>query len=734
MQSIAIQHSIPGRIRLKIPSIRHNASQAEDCIRHFQNQDGVLTAHSNIKAASLIVRYDPKAVSAQDILDDLSKKSSVALPVPRQNQGSFRTIQQTKNADSAPSVRSAFVRFLGLSLLTGIVFVRETILKRPMAQVLFSPLGLTVSLAAVPMLTRGVRSLRQKKIRLESFLGGSILAAVVAGESVAALEILWISSGGDLLQAWVNARSRRAIRDILKITAKDTYILQNDVEVSIPVEQVQAGDIVVLHTGEKVAVDGEVIKGQAMVDEAPITGRAEPAAKSPDDTVFAGTFVQQGVIHVQAREVGDRTYLARILRMVEESLDKKAPVEGVADRLAQKLIKVGFAVTAGTLILTRSPWRTFSVMLVMACPCSTVLAASTAVSAALNAAARRHILIKGGRYLEEAGQAEVICFDKTGTLTSKEPELCELHTFNGISEERLLQLAYSTEMHNSHPLAQAISRTAQKQRIEPIQHEVCDYMPGMGVRATIQGQEILVGNFKLMERFEVQSDQVHAYLDQVKQQGKTLVFIARDGVLLGVASFASRERPDAAAALDSLRRDGMHTSVLVTGDSKYAAQDMARRLKFDQCHFSILPGDKAEVVRELRSKGHKVFMVGDGINDALALAEADIGVALGAEGAEVAIEAADIALVQDDLHAILYVRTLSHQTLAVIHQNFWIATGTNIAGVALGALGLLSPVMAGLVHITHTLGILANSSRLLAFQPPALEGRKESEPACRRGE
>jgi cation-transporting P-type ATPase C len=685
-----------------------------------------LTAHSNIKAASLIVRYDPKAVRAQDILDDLSSRFSAPLSALAQGQGSSRTIQQTKSVNNAPSVRSAFVRFLGLSLLTGIVFIREAILKRPMAQNSFSPLGLAVSLAALPMLRRGLLSLKQKKVRLESFLGGSILAAVAAGESVAALEILWISSGGDLLQAWVNARSRRAIRDILEITAKDTYILADGVEVCVPVDQIQPGDIVVLHTGEKIAVDGEVVQGQAMVDEAPITGRAEPATKSLDDTVFAGTFVQQGVIHVQAREVGDRTYLARILRMVEDSLENRAPVEGVADRLAQKLIKVGFAVTAGTLILTRSPWRTFSVMLVMACPCSTVLAASTAVSAALNAAARRHILIKGGRYLEEAGQAEVICFDKTGTLTSKEPELCELHTFNGITEERLLQLAYSTEMHNSHPLAQAISRTAQKQSIEPIQHEVCDYMPGMGVRAKIQGQEILVGNFKLMERFEVRSDQVHAYLDQVKQQGKTLVFIARDSKLLGVAGFASRERPDAAAVLDTLRQDGMHTSVLVTGDAKYAAQDMASRLGFDHCHFSILPGNKAEVVSELRSRGHKVFMVGDGINDALALAEADIGVALGAEGAEVAIEAADIALIQDDLQGILYVRKLSHQTLAVVHQNFWIATGTNIAGVVLGALGLLSPVMAGLVHITHTLGILANSSRLLAFKPSALVESKES--------
>ncbi|MBC2745390.1 MAG: cadmium-translocating P-type ATPase, partial [Desulfosarcina sp.] len=602
---------------------------------------------------------------------------------------------------------SALWHFVGMTLLVGMVFVREVILKRPLAQTLFSPLGMITSLAALPLVKKGFEKLKEGRLTLESFLGGSIIAAVAACEAAAALEILWVTSGGELLQNWITERSRRAIREILQVTEKETYILTGGVEVSIPVNQVQPGDTVVLHTGEKIAVDGEIIKGEAVIDDSPITGRAEPVTRAKRDKVFAGTFVRQGVIFVKAQEVGDRTYLARILRMVEDSLENKAPIEGVADRLAQNLIKAGFAVTLATLVLTRSAWRAFTVMLVMACPCATILAASTAISAAINAAARRHILIKGGRYLEEAGRANVICFDKTGTLTTNEPELKQLVNFNGLPEDELLQLAYATEIHNSHPVALAIKSEARKRGITPISHDVCEYFLGKGVRSEIHGEEILVGSHKL------------------------LVFIAKNRELLGVAGFANQDRADVVDVVRYLQNDGFNKTAMITGDSKYSALEMAKRLNFDECRYSVLPEEKTDIVAGLRTNGDRVLMVGDGINDAMALAEADIGIAMGAGGSEVAIEAADIALVKDDLKGVVYVRCLSRKTLKVVHQNFWIATGSNIAGVTLGALGLLSPVMAGMIHITHTLGILANSSRLLFYDPPPVLSNGIAQPSTK---
>jgi manganese/zinc-transporting P-type ATPase C len=714
---IKVQHAVNGRIRFKIPAIRFNRAACRQYEALFRDMNGIRGVAANPKSASLVVRYDPRTLSRSEVVQKIGGR---AMAGRKTLAGKRITCSRPANAARKDSLQPALWRFIGLTLLVGVVFVREVLLKRPLAQSLFSPLGLITSAAALPLVKRSLVKLKEGRMTLESFLGGSIIAAVAAGQATAALEILWITSGGELLQGWITERSRRAIRDILKVTEKEAYVLTGGVEVSIPVDQVQPGDTVVLHTGEKIAVDGEIIKGEALIDESPITGRSEPATRTRGAKVCAGTFVRQGVIFVKAEQVGDRTYLARILRMVEDSLENKAPIEGVADRLAQNLIQTGFAVTAATLMLTGSPWRAFTVMLVMACPCATILAASTAISAAISAAARRHILIKGGRYLEEVGRANVICFDKTGTLTTNEPEIRQLINFNGLPEDALLQLAYATETHNSHPVALAIKREAKKRGIPPISHEVCEYFLGKGVRSEIHGDEILVGSHKLMAQFAVDPERVKAHLEKVKLQGLTLVFIAKNRALLGVVGFANQDRRDVADVIRHLQGDGFKKTAMITGDSKYSALEMAQRLNFDECRYSVLPEEKADIVAGLRNNGDKVLMVGDGINDALALAEADVGVAMGAGGSEVAIEAADIALVKDELSGVVYVRALSRKTLAVVHQNFWIATGSNIAGVTLGAFGLLSPVMAGLVHIGHTLGILANSSRLLFFEQPPI--------------
>jgi cation-transporting P-type ATPase C len=676
---------------------------------------GVQRTRVNLRCSSVVIRFDPKSLTREAlgraIGDFWCEKAA-----PGASPADLVPFGETDAHDR--QLASAKRRFAGLSVLSAGVFIGRVVLGVPLAQTLLSPLGVITAVAALPLLKAGLSDMRERRISLESFLGGSILAAVAAGEALAALEILWITSGGSLLQAWITERSRRAIRDILEVTEKETYLLVDGVEVSVAVDKVRPGDTVVLHTGEKIAVDGRVIRGGAMVDESSITGMSEPAAKAEGDTVFAGTFVRQGVIYVSAEAVGDRTYLARILTMVEDSLENRAPIESVADRLAQNLVKTGFAVTLATFVLTGSLWRAFSVMLVMACPCATILSASTAISAAINAAARRQILIKGGRYLEEINTVDTICFDKTGTLTTNQPEIRQLILLNGLSEDDLLQLAYSAEVHNSHPVATAIKEEARRRGLSAMRHDVCEYILGKGVRSVIHGDEILVGSHKLLVHFDVEHAVVDSFLEENKEHGLTQVFIARNEEILGVIGFANRERPDLQPMIASLKKSGIRKTAMITGDSKYTALEMACRLNFDECRYSVLPEEKAQIVAGLRADGHRVLMVGDGINDALALAEADLGIAMGAGGSEVAIEAADIALVKDDLAGVVYVRDLSRQTMAVVHQNFWIATGSNIVGVALGALGLLSPVMAGLVHITHTLGILANSSRLLVFDSP----------------
>jgi manganese/zinc-transporting P-type ATPase C len=719
---ITVRCAIPGRTRCTIPTLRFNEGLSNAVKQAMEASPDVLWVRVNPVCASIVIRYESARVTHTTLLERLKA-------LLNDRAGVLARREPLPIAKPEPTeTTSAFWRFVAMTLLAGIVLVRQAILKIPTAGNLLSPLGLATSLAALPLVKKGLQSIREGRISLESFLGGSILAAVSAGEAMAAMEILWITSAGTLLQAWITERSRRAIRDFLEVTEQETFIQVDGVEVSTPVERVCPGDTVVLHTGEKIAVDGRIVKGEALVDEAPINGRSEPVARRKGHRVYAGTLVREGVLFVKAEKVGDKTYLARILRMVEDSLENRAPIEGVADRLARNLIKAGFAVTLATLVITRSAWRAFSVMLVMACPCATILAASTAVSAALSAAARRHILIKGGRYLEELDRVEVLCFDKTGTLTTNEPEIRGIVNLNGLPENDLLQLAYSAEAHNRHPVALAVHREAKKRNIAPIHHDVCEYILGKGVRCVIHGDEILVGSHKLMAQFHIDPGSVKRHLGKVKDQGLTQIFIARNAEILGVIGFANQERPNLESLIGRLRRRGIQKTAMITGDSKYTATEMARRLAFDECHYSVLPEGKARIIADMKAQGHRVLMVGDGINDALALAEADIGVAMGAGGSELAIEAADIALVRDDLEAVVYLRRLSRKTLRVVHQNFWIATGSNMAGVALGALGALSPVAAGLVHMTHTLGILANSSRLLFFdRTPA--GPTRSRPA-----
>ncbi|MEF2230784.1 MAG: cation-translocating P-type ATPase [Pseudodesulfovibrio sp.] len=728
--TIAIQHAIPGRVRFKVRPLRRDEELARRLGSGLAALPFVETVRPNAKCASLVVRYraesgDAAAIEAalHQLLDGTADASACLEGAPDCASPLCQCRACSATRTGCHPVRPALRRFTAISAVLGGALTVSLLLGVGLAQTALSPVGIAAIVFSAPLFRQAARQLRDRRFTLEMFLGASCVAAVFAGEALTAFEILWINAGAELLKAWITERSRKSISRILEVSSHHTFVLVDGVEVEKEVADLAPGDVVVLHTSEKVCVDGEIVDGEALMDEAPITGRADFVPRRAGDEVLAGTFVRQGVIYVRAHKVGDRTYLARVLRMVEDSLENRAPIEGVADRLAANLVKLGFAVTAGTLLLTGSLWRAFTVMLVMACPCATVLAASTAVSAALSAAARRNILIKGGRYLEAVGGAETVCFDKTGTLTTSEPVLARMVPLNGAPPDHLLARAVAVEMHNHHPLAQAIKQEADRRGIVPEPHTVCEYFLGMGMRAEVGGREILVGNGRLMDRHGVDVAPAARRAAPFRRQGRTVLYVAEDKTLLGLLAFDNLTRPESRAVVGQLRASGVRDVVLITGDEPNTAKELARRLGIATVHAPVMPEDKAVLVEEMQARGASVIMVGDGVNDALALTRADVGVAMGAGGSEVAIEAADIALVTDDLTGLVYVRSLSQATLRVVHQNFWIATGSNLAGVALGAAGLLSPVMAGLLHIVHSLGVLANSSRLLRYEPsvPGIE-------------
>ncbi len=723
-----IKHDSPGRLRLRFKTPKGCNISPEDIAAHLRQIDLINSAEQRPRTGNLILNFSPTKHIRAQILESLRtlKWDHISAPqlkiVPLPDSCDIPCAQCCSKKDNSPSLLRQVV---GVTVLTGYVlwvFVRQVIFKKPISE---NPLGLTSAvslLGAIPLFKQAWTDLRSGQHKsLFPFLAFTCFLAISLGQALTALEVIWILRVGMLLEDYVAQRSHRAIKEILELTEKNAFILVDGVEVEIPVEQIEPGSTVVCHTGEKIPVDGIVLRGEALVDESPITGRAEMETRQIGDHIFAGTIINQGVIFIQAEKVGDETYLCRILHMVEKSLSNQAPAEKRADILANRLMKIGTVAVAGTFLLTFSPLRAFTVLLVLACPCATVLAASTAVSAALANAARNHILIKGGYYLEQMSEADCFCFDKTGTLTAETPELIEIITRTPRQkEDSVLTLAAAAEMHTPHPMARAVVTAAKKRQLDIPQHAHCEFVIGRGVRAVIAEDEVVVGNDKWMNENNIDIRFFNRKATHHLELGHTLIYVAKNGKAQGLIVVANRIRPETADVLEWLRNNGVKDLHMITGDTQHMAKSVGEEFGFNSWKAELLPEEKATYLKELQQRKSKVVMVGDGVNDAIALADAKVGIAMGAGGAEVAIEAADIALADSNLERLVYLRQLSTKTLSTIELNHQLAMWTNIGGVVLGAAGIMTPLMAGTLHIVHTLGIIINSSRLLSWKAPGL--------------
>ena len=733
-KSIKVLHSIPGRMRLKVKSVRSSPEWAY-IIEHFVSKHSpVIKVEARPITGSVILFYDPERAAPDAIIDLLRKALTVSMDTPLSLSSSSKpacgldckVCHPVTSSIEKKSLLGRLVEVLALTAFMVYSFVKNFIFKSPLSQGPFTIVAGLAVVAAIPLFRHALDDLRQgKSMSLFPFLASTCVLALFLGETMTALEVIWILRVGMLLEDYVAERSRKAISEILQVAAKDTYVLIDGMEVEIPVDEVKEGDILAVHTGEKIPVDGVVLRGEAMVDEAHITGRAEPQIRKAKDRAFAGTIVQEGVIFIRAEKVGDETYLCRILHLVEDSLANRAPVEKQADILAARLFRLGVFATLAVLLLTADPLRAFTVMLVMACPCATVLAASTAVTAALANAARNHILVKGGLHLETVGKADCFCFDKTGTITAEIPQVIEvIPRAPKQTEAHVLALAAAAEMHNEHPMARAVVNASSSYGIIPEPHAVCEFVLGRGVKARMDGDMILVGNTRFLEEEGVSTAYYKGKAEKNISAGHTVLFVARNKKLQGMIVVGNTIRPNARAVLDWLRKDGVSALYLGTGDTESVAKFISDTLGFDGYRSDLMPEDKSEYIERLEDDGMSVVMIGDGVNDALALSKAGVGIAMGAGGAEVAIEASDIALVDSELERIVNLRQLSHKTLGVIEENYYLAVSTNIIGVLMGALGWLTPIMAGGLHIVHTLGILMNSSRLIVWEAPGLKEKE----------
>ncbi len=616
-----------------------------------------------------------------------------------------------KQADTIPW-RRKLIEFGLLSGYALYLFVAENILGITIAASPLSLVALVSVAAAVPLLKESARDMKAGRFTLQTFMSGTLLLAVFFGEATAAFEIIYILRGGMLLEEYIATKSKNEIHKLIELDVKKAYLLVDGVEIETDLDDVRPGDILVSRSGEKIPADGVITEGSAEIDEAVINGRSESAFKASGDEVFAGTLCEKGRIAIRVKATGSGTYISRVMRDVERSLAQKSPAELEADRLAARLLKLGTFLTAGTLLLTGSWLNAFSVMIVMSCPCATVLAASTAISGGIANGAKQGILIKGGEALENVSRSDVFCFDKTGTLTTGKPAVIGVYTLKGVDEAELLRCAAAAEYRNSHPIARSIVNHAAGKKIEIGQNGTSDVVPGRGVISTFDGRTILVGNRTFLSENGITTAPLAEAAEAHLERGDTVVFVSADKKVLGIIALRHEVRPGTKEMIESLREKGVKHIALISGDEEKVANGFALDFGFDTVFANQSPYDKAEAVEALKKRYNTVVMVGDGVNDTLAMSRADVAISFAAGGSEAAIAVCDIAVTHSHPEDVVSLYDLSKKSLEVVNQNYWIGTTTNLIGVAFAGAGMLSPVAAGAIHIGHTVGIMANSSRL----------------------
>ena len=602
--------------------------------------------------------------------------------------------------------------------------VRRYVFKRPP---LLGPTGRLVATGATvfmgyPFLRGALRSLRSGRAGTDALVTAATVASLVLRENVVALTVLWLLNIGEYLQDLTLRRTRRAISDLLRGTADTAWIRLADgpqagTEVQVPIDTIQIGDDVVIHDHVAIPVDGDVVDGEAVVDQSAITGETLPVSIVAGSTVHAGSVVLRGRLVVRARAVGNETTIGRIISRVEEAQHDRAPIQTVGENFSRRFVPISFIVSAITLAITGDVRRAMT-MLLIACPCAVGLATPTAISAAIGNGARRGILIKGGSHLEQAGRVDAIVFDKTGTLTVGRPivtNIIALH--NDWQPEQVLAYAASSELHSRHPLAEAVIRSTEERRIIIPPHEECEVLVGLGMRTWADGRTLLLGSPSLLRSEKVKvSKKAADWVDKLRRQAETPLLLAVDGKLVGLISLRDEVRPEAPDVLKKLRANGIRRVVMLTGDHPDIATAVAGELGIDEWRAEVLPEDKLELVRQLQDEGYVVGMVGDGINDAPALAAANIGIAMGLAGTDVAVETADVALANDDLNRLLDVGDLGGRAVEVIRQNYGMSIAVNAAGLLIGAGGALSPVLAAILHNASSVAVVANSSRLIRYR------------------
>jgi heavy metal translocating P-type ATPase len=575
-----------------------------------------------------------------------------------------------------------------------------------------SVIGIVAALiGGYPIFREAFENIIERKMTMELSMTIALLSALAIGEFFTALVITGFVLAAEVLEGLTVGRGRRAIQSLLDFLPRTVAVRRDGQVIEVPSDQIQVGETVIVKPGGHIPVDGVVLGGRSFVEQAAITGEAMPVEKAPGDAVYAGTINQSGALEIGAQKLGRDTTFGRIIEAVERAEKSRAPIQKTADRLAGYLVYFALGAAVLTFIITHNVRSTISVVIV-AGACGIAAGTPLAILGAIGRAAHQGAIIKGGLYLEALAAVDTVLLDKTGTLTFGTPQIREVISANGFTERQIIAAASIAENKSEHPLAKAVVARANELAIPLVEPDEFSYTPGRGVRVSYRGEEILVGSLALLAEHGMTRDLLKP---SNGAGGASEVYVARAGQVLGSIRIADVLRPEAKNAVAAMRHMGLRT-VLLSGDTQAPTSSVGRDLGVDEAVGGLLPEQKAKWVTELRSKGRNVAMVGDGINDAPALVEANVGIAMGS-GTDVARESADVILIGSDLSKLVETLRVARRCRGIIMQNFAGTLLVDSVGVGMAAFGFLNPLLAAFIHVTSELAFILNSTRLLPRGP-----------------
>ena len=539
----------------------------------------------------------------------------------------------------------------------------------------------------------------------------AILASIVSGEYLPAVVVAIMLLGGEMLEDYAQRRASSAIRKLIEAQPQTATVLRNGQEVQIKPEEVKLGETVIVKPGAKIPIDGVIQKGFALINQASVTGESVPSEKAEGELVFSGTLIMQGAIYVTATAVGERSTYGRIIAMVKEAEAKRAPIERTTDRYAKYFTPGILALGLAVFAVTQDTLR-MAAIFIIACPCALTLATPTAVVASIGNAAKKGIIIRNGETLEKLSKVDMLIVDKTGTITRGELEVVGIKSFGKHTTDEILQFAARVEKCSEHPFAKAILKKALQQQLVVGDSECFEHYPGLGVRIENGVSSIIVGNERLLKQYYILlTREQREYFGE--QANLTVVLVAKGKTVVGAIRLADRPRENINDILAKTKENGVKEIMMLTGDNDNVARAVAKASGIDESFSNMMPADKVDQIQKLRNQGHTVAMIGDGVNDAPALTAANVGIAMGVSGTEVAIETAGIVLAQDNLQRLPQLLQIGKKTMSIIKQNIAFALAINVIGIVLSTQGLITPLIGSAIHESNALIVMMNSLRLL---------------------